>query len=645
MNVNVITTSNSLFLRHIFIKLCSCILFYSFVAPPVAHGVEINYSKLAPISAVGINSRFLAFSATEGSSRLEHLFNLGNMSLNDDRLKNLSFRKIEPARGEYSLTLALEDYKHSRLELRQLGKILHELDWSNMPGAWHNVFGFLKDGLWLTGGSNGALEVYNTHAEKLAALEGHTGIITALAYNERWLVSGDDKGLMIIWDLDDIVKGKKRILPYLCLIYSKDKEWAIWSEEGLFSSSANGHVLLNISAALLPLYRKPELLAKKITTPQHFHRLAEAELKNDKSIFNSPTVSLIDPPQVSQQRDVEINARICDGGGGIQSATLYLRGVAIAIEEATRGVTIKDKGSSSSGQGSCFNYSRVVSLTDGDNQLLLVANNLFGKESAPDKAVVKFQSEKKKKPSLHIATIAVTKYADSRFDLKYPVEDAKAISKAFEKGGNGIFESISTYNLYDGQATKEQIASLFAQLNNKVHPEDVFILFIAGHGLFSSSNAEYYFMPNDIKSSNILGTAIGTEELMKLLTNVNAAQTLLLFDTCQSGGFDGFIKELQQVNSAQLQFVHRLGRASLMASSKEQVAFEGIRGHGAFTSIILDALNGGADYTGDMLITVDELTVYVSKHLPELTERKWGYRQEANRNSTGHDFVLGGLNR
>jgi uncharacterized caspase-like protein len=258
---------------------------------------------------------------------------------------------------------------------------------------------------------------------------------------------------------------------------------------------------------------------------------------------------------------------------------------------------------------------------------------------------VTFQSEKKKKPNLHIATIAVTRYADTRFNLKYPVEDAKAINKAFQKSGDGIYESIYTYTLYDGQTTKEQIATFFAQLKNKVNPEDVFILFIAGHGLFSSSTSEYYFMPHDIKSGDILGTAVGTEELMKLLSNVTAAQTLLLFDTCQSGGFDGFIKELQQVNTAQLKFVHRLGRASLMASSKEQVAFEGVRGHGAFTSIILDALNGGADYTGDMLITVDELSVYVSKHLPELTERKWGYRQETNRNTTGHDFVLGGLNR
>ncbi len=617
--------------------LCCC-------TPSWAHAVEINYERLEAVTAVGINGRFIAFSNAHGRPRFEHVFNLGTMTLSDERLQNLGFNKIETAWGEYSLAFGMEDNDHATLELRQLGKVLRELDWTNMPGAQHHVFGFLKSGLWVTGGNNGALEIYNTQAEKLAALEGHTGTITAIACNEKWLVSADDKGLMILWDLDDVIKGKKRIQPYICLAYAKDKEWVIWSEEGLFSGSSNGHTLLNVSSDLLKVYRKPELLAKKITSPQHFQRLVSAELKNDTGVFNPPTVSIVNPPRVSQKRDVEINAQICDGGGGIQSATLYLRGIPIAIEEATRGVAIKDTGIKT-GKGGCVSYSRVVSLTDGENNLVLVANNYFGTESVPGKAVVEYVSEIKKKPYLHIATIAVTTYADTRYDLKYPVDDARAISQAFAKAGYGVFESIRTYTLFDEHATKERIEYFFAQLKNKINPDDVFILFMAGHGLFSSNNAEYYFIPHDFKVDDIPGTSLGTDELMKLLENVNAAQTLLLFDTCQSGGFDGVIKELQHVNSAQLKFVHRLGRASLMASSKDQVAFEGVRGHGAFTSVLLDALSGGADYTGDMRISVDELSVYVSTHLPELTERKWGYRQEAIRNTTGHDFVLGGLNR
>jgi Caspase domain len=631
-------------MKYILTNFSVCIFLYCLATPSWAQAVEVNYERIGAITAVGINGRFIAFTGAHGRPRFEHVFNLSTMTLSDERLHNLSFNKIAPAWGEFSLTLGTEPNNHAKLELRQLGRVLHEVDWSNLPGATHHVFGFIKSGLWLTGGNNGVLEIYNAQAEKLAALEGHTGTLTAIAINEKWLVSADDKGLIILWDIDEVVRGKKRIQPYLCLVYAKDGEWAAWSEEGLFSSSPNGHTLLNVPSELLHSYRKPELLAKKITSPQHFHRLVSAELKNDTGIFNPPVVSIVNPPQISQKRDLEITAKICDGGGGIQSATLYLRGAPIAIDEATRGVAIKNKDKKID-KGGCYSFSKVVSLADGENHLVLVADNYFGKESVPDKAVVAYVSEKKQKPNLHIATIAVTKYADARYELKYPVEDAKAISQAFAEAGYGIFGSISTYNLFDKNATKEGMEHFFTQLKEKIGSEDVFILFVAGHGLFSSNNAEYYFIPYDIAGDNILGTALGTEELMKLLANVKAAQTLLLFDTCQSGGFDGIVKELQRVSTAQLNFVHRLGRASLMASSKEQVAFEGVRGHGAFTSIILDALSGGADYTGDMLISVDELSVYVSKHLPELTERKWGYRQEAIRNTTGHDFVLGGLNR
>lgn len=631
-------------IKNVMIKTVVLALLYCLAIPSWSQALEVNYERLDPISAVGINGRFIAFSAINGRPGFQHVVNLSTMSVSDDRLKNLSFNKIGTAWGEYSLAFGMDHNNRAKLELRQLGRVLRELDWRSMPGATHHVFGFLKGGLWVTGGDSGVLEIYNTQAEKLSALEGHSGAITAIAYNEKWLVSADAKGLIILWDLDEVIRGKKKIQPYLSMVYSKDGEWAVWSEEGLFAGSSNGHKLLSLSSDILNVYRNPVLLAKKITSPKNFHRLVAAELNNDSGVFNPPTVSFIKPPQISPKRDLEITAQICDGGGGVQSAMLYLRGVPIAIEEATRGLAIKDKDKKTD-KGGCYNYSKVVSLVDGENHLVLIASNHFGKESVPDKAVVAYVSESKKKPNLHIATIAVTNYADARFELKYPVEDAKALSQALSKGGYGVFESINTYALFDGQATKERIGSFFEQMKNKIASEDVFILFMAGHGLFLSNNSEYYFMPHDIKADNIAGSALSTEDLMKLLAKVNAAQTLLLFDTCQSGGFDGFIKETQQVSTAQLKFAHRLGRASIMASSKEQVAFEGVRGHGAFTSIILDALSGGADYTGDMMISVDELSVYVSKHLPELTERKWGYRQEAIRNTTGHDFALGRFTR
>ncbi len=228
--------------------------------------------------------------------------------------------------------------------------------------------------------------------------------------------------------------------------------------------------------------------------------------------------------------------------------------------------------------------------------------------------------------------------------MKYPVKDAKAIINAFEKLGYGEFESVDIYSLYDDNAKKHNLDEFFSKLSKAVAPDDVFILFLAGHGIYLDDTSEYYFLPYEVKADttkNLIKTSLSTSELMKYLEKIASSQTLLLIDTCQSGGFDGFIKNSGHVTAMQLDLIHKLGRASLMASSKEQVAFEGYKNHGVFTSIVLDALQGGADYTRSDSITVDELSVYVSKHLPELTERKWGYRQEAIRNTTGHDFILG----
>ena len=62
------------------------------------------------------------------------------------------------------------------------------------------------------------------------------------------------------------------------------------------------------------------------------------------------------------------------------------------------------------------------------------------------------------------------------------------------------------------------------------------------------------------------------------------------------------------------------GRAVLSASSGTQLALEGYKGHGFFTSALLDGLQGGADSgEKDQQIDVLELANFLSKVVPTLT--------------------------
>lgn len=617
-----------------------------------AMAIEIDVDKLEPVTAIGMNNRIIAFSTKSRPIKgFEHVFNLNTMSIDDEQLNRLRFNKIKPTWKEYSLTFPIKHNNYSILDLRCLGTTKHVVDWSPLTGKRHRVFGFVKGGYWVSGGENGILYLYNTDGEKLSSFTGHSGTISALAYYNNWLVSGDSNGLIILWDLNEVKSRQKYIKPYLNLAYSKIGEWVIWSNEGVFNCSKNGFPLLNLASEtsqehlkdkeIFDRYARPDLLIKKIESPKLYQKQLSLEVFNKSGKIALPTVSFLNLPRFSQKRDVELIMKICDGGGGIDTATVYLRDAPIALYDVRRGIKKKGK---SPANDDCHHFKKMVSLLDGENEITLVAKNDFGFESEPAKATVTFQSDQKQIPRLHVATIAVSDYLDSQLDLKYPIFDAEAIELAFNNLGYGIYKSVSNYTLYDNEVTKDNLKDLFDRLNDIVAIEDVFVMFIAGHGLYSTHDAQYHFLPYDVDVSSYdkaVDTSLGVTEFNKLLSKIKAVQTLLLIDTCQSGGFEGFSTKSETVTSAQVKAVHRLGRAALMASSKNQFAFEGYHGHGVFTYMVLDALKGKADYTKDGSISVDELSVYVSTKLPEATEIKWGYRQEAKRNMSGHNFELG----
>jgi C-terminal peptidase prc len=82
------------------------------------------------------------------------------------------------------------------------------------------------------------------------------------------------------------------------------------------------------------------------------------------------------------------------------------------------------------------------------------------------------------------------------------------------------------------------------------------------------------------------------------------------------------------------------GRVVFLATNGLSTSLD-LKGHGLFTQVLLDGLKGAADkegYEPDGVITVDELTAYVDKEMPELA-RKFGTTKQEKEQS---HFVLGG---
>ena len=608
------------------------------------------YDKGQSIDRVGINNRSIAFK-TSSSSTFEHMFSLSRMKIDDNILKNLRFKQIKTSWKAYSLTFPINDSSNSILNVRHMGSLLLSISRKGTRGIKHTVYGFLKNGIIISGGYNGVLEAYNTNGDKLANFIGHIGSIKTITSYREWMVSGGDDGLINIWKLSELNRGQKRIVPFMSLFYAKNGEWVVWTPEGFYTSSKSGASLLNYkilkykkeinAKQLFKKFYRPDMLLYKIRNRKYYDHIVSNGINGllEKSL--PPSVKFLNIPTHSKKRDLDIEMKVCDNGSGLKDLMLYLRGIPIAVEEATRALKLKKSHLKQNGNR-CYTYTRTISLESGDNELIFTASNLKDIDSSPAVKNIYFDGLNKSS-SLYILSIAVDNYDKSELKLNFSVKDAKDVTKKFANISESLFENIYTYELYDKDVTKLNIENIFKKISKLIKPEDVFIFYLAGHGVSDAKDASYYFLPSDIRYDNykqLLKDAVSGYDFRKYYTYIKAYRSLSLIDTCQSGTFGKFTKKTLIINTAQTRFISTIGRATIMASSKDQVAYEGYKGHGAFTYVLLQALKGEADMNSDGKLSIDELANYITQSLPKLTQNRWGYKQEPQRNLIGSNFIF-----
>jgi WD40 repeat protein len=115
------------------------------------------------------------------------------------------------------------------------------------------------DEVWLvTGGTGHTIQVWrldDAEPQHAGLLKGHKGNVTAVSFSEdgRWLVSGDDRGLVLVWDwstrsiITKVIKHTSRINTVECLpggsfaTASNDHTAALWSLPDAAEVAVFGH--------------------------------------------------------------------------------------------------------------------------------------------------------------------------------------------------------------------------------------------------------------------------------------------------------------------------------------------------------------------------------------------------------------------
>jgi uncharacterized caspase-like protein len=241
-------------------------------------------------------------------------------------------------------------------------------------------------------------------------------------------------------------------------------------------------------------------------------------------------------------------------------------------------------GSDDGARGFRLPISFTVRLIPGDNVFKAVGLSRQNVEGIDSVVTVNFSGKGNPKPHLFLLVVGVNEYEDSNLNLHFPQEDANAIAAFFGHHAAPLFASPPVIiRLVDGDATKLNIMRRFEQLQHDAQPEDVVLLYFAGHGL--SVGNEFYMLPHETRIESdvdadalkygISAAAIGTE-----LQKVRALKQILVLDACQSEAALPQIAKTMMFRAtgveerAQQMMARSFGIYLLSASTREQYAVE-----------------------------------------------------------------------
>ena len=459
---------------------------------------------------------------------------------------------------------------------------------------------------------------------------GHTGPVNSVAFSPdgRFALSGSLDTTTRIWDINT----GKEIAQFISFT---EGEWVTITPEGYFNASANGAKHLNVRIGnqvysidnfyekfFNPMYVANVLQGKKV--------MAVADIR--KGILSPPDVRITSPAPGKEFSTDTLTVTVAakDTGGGIDEIRLYHNGKAIG--EDTRAVKIVSGGSEAIRE-------YTVSLVDGVNTFRAVGFSKDRTESNPYELIVKLTAPSKD-VSLYVFAVGINKYKNPALNLNYAEPDARGITDFFKRQGKGLFKNVDIREIYNEQATKENIVSKLSQLQN-INPQDAVLIYLAGHG--ETISEKWYFIPHELtypeREEDVKIKGISSDELSGYMKNIKAQKILMLIDACKSGAvlvaFRGF-----EDRKALSQLSRSTGTHIIAASTKDQFAAEVKElGHGVFTYTLLEGLKGKAAGKSET-VTVLKLKAYVDEQLPEITKK---YKQEAQYpvgDSRGMDFPL-----
>ncbi len=280
------------------------------------------------------------------------------------------------------------------------------------------------------------------------------------------------------------------------------------------------------------------------------------------------------------------------------------------------------------------------------------------------------------RPPSHLYVLSVGADKTGNPDLKVldnAVNDARAIARLMASPAPGVYAGrpdITT--LVDDESTAGAILNALRRIAKLATPDDVVMIYFAGHG--RTVDGRYYFAPRDLGSHDAVALGrvhaavadqsipdseynaavdvlfrtegLSQEQILAVVQTIQASRIAIVLDTCFSATMADEDAILRRDENRTV--TDRIGHASgrFILSGSFEAAFDGSGGdgstasdgHGLFTSVLIQALQGRAGRDEDGRVSVFKIATYTKQHVVEESLRRLDHVQEPAYFFAGNDF-------
>ena len=469
-------------------------------------------------------------------------------------------------------------------------------------------------------------------------LAGHTGRMGASAkfsHNGKYVISTGDASTRI-WDA---ATGEE----VASMIAFEDGEWIITTANGYYTSSPKGDQYLSVTVGgkeysteqLRESFYRPDLVQVALSGG------SLKDLKKVADVKPPPVVAIVDTPKNIDKSDAAITLKITDAGGGIGDIRLYLNGSAVMLDSA-RGVKVVSTNQNE------ITKTYQLKLSSGVNVVRAIAfnaDNTMQSTDANHEITAAFRAIGK--PSLYALVIGINEYKNPKLQLNYAVADSDLFANTLQQGASSLFEKVEVKKLSSKEETTRENILKELKAMQSLNPDDLFVFYVASHG--TVDDGEYFLITSNVGSlstAKLKTDAVSQNALKELIANIPATKKLIVIDTCSAGKLGDVIQTAMLTrgmseDTAMKVLSRAVGSTILSASTSIQEALEGYQGHGLFTYVLADGLNGKADKTKSGFVKTTELADYVDNEVPALAERVFKRAQYPTISISGQGFPIG----